>query len=68
MLKCFKFDGTYRCEDWSAFWVKFEIFADASMWTERDVMQEFVDSTWMVVASQRLKKMVSVWGPFVHWH
>ena len=32
-----------------------------------DVVQEFVDSTWVVMASRRLK-MASVWGPFVHWH
>lgn len=36
MLKCFKFDGTGRCEDWSAFLVKFEIFADASRWTDEE--------------------------------
>ena len=36
MLRAFKFDGTDRCEDGSAFLVKFEIFADASGWTEEE--------------------------------
>ena len=30
------FDGTDRCEDWSAFLVMFEIFADASGWTDEE--------------------------------
>jgi len=36
MLRAFKFDGTDRCEDWSAFLVMFEIFADASGWTDEE--------------------------------
>ena len=36
MLKSMKFDGTEKCEDWSAFLVKFEIFADASNWTDEE--------------------------------
>ena len=34
MVKSFKFDGTDRCEDWSAFLVKFEIFSEASGWSD----------------------------------
>ena len=33
MLKSFKFDGTDKCEDWTSFLVKFNIFADASDWS-----------------------------------
>ena len=36
MLRAFKFDGTDRWEDWSAFLVMFEIFADASGWTDEE--------------------------------
>lgn len=36
MLKSLKFDGTDRCEDWSAFLVKFEIFAEASHWSDQE--------------------------------
>jgi hypothetical protein len=36
MLRAFKFNGTERCEDWSAFLVKFEIFADASGWNDEE--------------------------------
>ena len=36
MLKSLKFDGTDKCEDWSAFLVKFDIFADASRWSEAE--------------------------------
>ena len=36
MMKSLKFDGTEKGEDWSAVLVKFEIFAEAARWTDRE--------------------------------